>query len=189
MQYRELLPTDKPPFPFPKDANGAYPYVNLPQGVLSPDILMQEWYILCLKHIQKTYPEATISNDTGIAAITANGITVNLTNVMQLDYTKRLTTPEEQMNKAFGIVPVKPVIPSKPLPKEPFEEPVGSGKWYRYIIFDIKVACPAPQGVQPKQDVKTALKGYIGSELSKQPPKSTETIEFVTELLNFMDKL
>lgn len=192
--YKELLPVDQPPFPFKKDANGGYPHVALPDGVLSPDIEMQRWYILCLKYVQKSQPEATISSDSGIATITASGVQVILTGMMQNAWFTKFTTVEEQMNKAFGIVPpVAPPVPQvdpNPLPKGPFEEPVGSGKWYRYIIFDIKVACPPPPiAAQPKVDDKTAIRGYMSTELGKQPPKSEETIAFAAGVLDFMSKL
>jgi hypothetical protein len=83
-----------------------------------------------------------------------------------------------------------PVVDPGPIQNVKFEEPVGSGNWYRYIIFDIKVSCPPPLGaVVIPVNVKIATRDFISRELRKQPPKSDEIVEFASTILSFMDKL
>ena len=197
MNYKELAPIDKAPFPFPKDAKGAYPFEPLPEGVLNPNPAFQDYYIKALAAAQKIDPEATISNDSGIAAITAIGKVIELTNVLQHDYVTSAQTVEQQLTLAGIIAAVIPAPAPAPKPDPgpaigvPWEEPVGSDNWYKLNPFFMKTSCrrPPAAGSLPKVDPVVAIRGYIASELGKQPPKSDETVAFAEGILGFMGKL
>jgi hypothetical protein len=191
MNYKELVAVDKLP---PRGANGAFPFENLPEGVLSADPAMQGYYIAALAAAQKIDGEATVSNDSGLATITLkDGRMILLTNALQADVASGAQTVEQQVNRALGIVAPVPIpVPVAPGPVQgvPFEEPVGSGNWWKYNMFGMKQSCrPPATGLLTKVDPVVAIRGYIGSNLGKQPPKSDETVEFVEGILGFMAKL
>jgi hypothetical protein len=72
----------------------------------------------------------------------------------------------------------------------PFEEPIGSGNYYKINPFGMKTSCRAPvTGSTVKVDPVIAIRGYIGSKLGEQPPQSDETVTFVESILGFMAKL
>lgn len=193
MKYTQLLPSDKPPFPFTKASNGAYLNAPYPSGVLSFDPLMQDYYIKVLNAAQEIDPSTTISNDTGMVVITSKNKSIMLTGGLYVEFTQGLATVEHQLAREGIMLPTptpKPNVDPNPLPAGPFEEPVDSGNWYRYIIFDIKVSCPPPPNVIVKPvNVKIATRDFISKKLGEQPPKLDETVAFAAEVLGFMDKL
>lgn len=96
---------------------------------------------------------------------------------------------------AGGVLkPVTPIAIQKQDPGivqwAPFEEPVGSGYWYKINPFGMKTSCRPPViGSLTKVDPVVSIRGYIGDALGKQPPQSDETVIFVEGILGFMTKL
>jgi hypothetical protein len=191
MNYKELAATDKAPFPFPQDANGAYPFETLPEGVLNPNPAFQGYFILCLKEVQKTHPDATISIDSGIAAITAGDKTVELTNALQHGYASGAQTIEQQMNRALGIVPPAPPAPTpSPAPIHQYGVPFVDidGKtyeWQEWPFGDLKVRVKAvDSAVSGVASERAAFSGYLKGRLleTAEPIAQAELISALTWL-------
>jgi hypothetical protein len=195
--YKILAAADKTPFPFAKNAAGGYPNVALPNGVLSFDQATQAYYIAVLAAAQKIDAGATISDDIGMVAVTMpDGKNLMLSGGLLNEYNLKLATVEAQLARA-GIDPPAVVVPVKhdPDPAEnlkPFQE---NGRWVRYTLFGMKVACAAPASTEestqtPAVDFKTPIFNFIQSELladqSPNPPLTDQTINALGKVYAFV---
>ena len=187
MTYKELLPVDKPPFPFAKLGNGTFPVGAYPSGVLSFDALMQAYYIAVLLAAQKIDAGATISSDIGMVVVTMpDGQNLMLTGGLYTENSQGLATVEKQLERA-GITPPAVIVAPRhdPDPAENIAPFFENGRWVRYNLFGIKVACKAPKGapVPLTGDVVVAkILTYIEGELAAEPPKEVLSDDAVKAL-------
>lgn len=188
MTYKELAPSDKAPFPFPKDEHGAYPIGAYPPGVLSFDQGMQAYYAAVLAAAQKIDAGATISDDIGMVVVSLpDGKNLMLTGGLWTEYNLGLATVEAQLSRA-GIAPPPVVKPPHVDPGPVLDVPFldVDGKWYKYSgPFMFKVSCPAPVGAPPTDAMDTAkakVIGIIRTRLSAQPPKPQVVVDELISL-------
>jgi hypothetical protein len=194
MRYKSLAPADKPPFPFVKDAAGAFPNAAYPTGVLSFDQMVQAYYIAVLTAAQKIDPTATISNDIGMVVVSVGDKSLMLTGSLWNEFNCGLASAEAQLARV-GIVPPAVVIPPHHDP-DPAENPapfLENGRWYRYSLFGIKVLCAAPAEAPPGPVVN--FKGPIFKHITgilaedRNPPFSEETVNALLGMYTFVNAM
>jgi hypothetical protein len=146
---------------------------------------MQGYYIKALAAAQRNDPGAIISNDSGIAAIVANGKTIELTNVMQHDYATGAQTVERQIDRALGIVaPAAPAAP--PLPAASDAWTVGAVITEGNKTFEVRntpfgpmpflvKAAPAAAPAATVVSERAAFVAFIKAQLSTSDSAEVQT--------------